>query len=635
MTDLQKLSFKSFISSWSPLLLFTETYWSLLAGLFAVAYWKRKRICVIYKTFPRDIKTIMRMSRLVSKTKSFQKDDTSVVQAFQRQLAKTPQRVVYYFEDQQWTLQDVEEYSNKIANIFYAKRYQKGDVVGIMMSNSPAYVCVWLGLSKLGVIAALLNTSIKGASLLHCINIAKCRAIIFSHEFSKEVVETCKGYELFQLNGDLLSDNAYPLMDWLPNAPVEFPSVVPTTYGDKALYIYTSGTTGLPKPAVLPHSRYLLATNAMMCLLNINEKDIIYNPLPLYHTAGGALGAGPAIIYGIPIVLRTKFSASSYIPDCIKYNCTVGQYIGEMCRYILAVPLKPDDTKHKLRLMIGNGLRPAIWQEFVERFKIPQITEVYGATEGNVNIANLDGKLGAVGSLPTFLPNFLFPVGIVKINPETEEPVRTPNGLCIRCKPGEPGMFVGLIKANDPTRQFHGYVNESDSKKKIWRDVFKKGDSVFVSGDLMVMDELGYIFFKDRTGDTFRWKGENVATCEVEAVISNIAGLKDSIVYGVKVGDLEGKAGMAAVVDPAGELDLSYLADCFDKALPTYARPLFLRVLQAMELTGTFKMKKTRLQSEGFDPEAVEDKLYFRQGPTYVPLTKNLYMSIIQGAVKI
>lgn len=618
------------------LIYFVGFFWTILVTITCALIYFRRRVYVIIKTFPRDVKFIRSMGRLIITSKKCTKQNLTIVTLFKRQLEKTPDKAIYLFEDQVWTMRDVENYSNKIGNIFKEAGFKKGDVIALFMTNRPEFICVWLGLAKIGVITALINSNLKGSPLKHCLDAASCKAMIFSDDLSEMVFELeSVTVDLYQASGTVKDDKVKNLVQMMENAPTTSPTIDGISIHDKLLYIYTSGTTGLPKAAVMPHSRFVLATLAMISLLDLEEDDIIYNPLPLYHTAGGTLGAGPALSHGIKTVLRKKFSASSYMSDCIKYKATVGQYIGEMCRYMLATIPKPEDTQHTLRNMIGNGLRPAIWSAFVRRFQIPRITEIYGATEGNVNIANLDGTIGAVGSLPQCLPSFLFPVAIIKIDPETMKPVRNKNGLCIRCKANEPGMFVGQIKKNDPSREFHGYVDKKASENKIWHDVFHKGDSVFVSGDLMVMDEYGYIFFKDRTGDTFRWKGENVATSEVEAVVSAVAGLKDCTVYGVQVGELEGKAGMAAVVDPGNELDMPKFALALDKALPQYARPLFLRVLSAMELTGTFKLMKGQLQRQGFNPDDVPDKLYFRQGSTYVPLDKHMYSSIVAGDIKL
>ncbi|KDR22229.1 hypothetical protein L798_01835, partial [Zootermopsis nevadensis] len=519
----------------------------------------------------------------------------------------------------------VEEFSNRVANVFLAAGYSKGDVVGLIMGSCPEYVCIWLGLAKLGVITALINSNLRNQPLIHSLSVAKTKGVIVSGEMSSGVREIVNFLDFpldqYQLGGEQPEAIGMKNLNLLlASASTSSPDVDGPGYKDNALYIYTSGTTGMPKAAVIPHSRYLLMTIAVKHLLAICPDDIIYNPLPLYHSAGGVVGTGPPLVFGNSVVIRSKFSASAYWKDCIKYNCTVGQYVGEMCRYIMAVPHQPEDTSHRIRIMVGNGMRPTIWKEFIERFKIQQVTELYGSTEGNVNIVNLDNKIGAVGCIPQCVPKSFLPIGLIRVNLNTNEPIRDKRGLCIRTDPGEPGMFVGLIASSNAIRDFHGYVNKKESSRKIIHNVFKKGDRAFVSGDLLVVDEYGYIYFKDRTGDTFRWKGENVATAEVESIIINLIGLKDAAVYGVQVNI---------------QLLTQFQSLHFDKTLPPYARPIFIRVLQKMNMTGTFKIKKTELQEDGFDPFKVKDKLYFRSGKEYVPLTSQLYEDILKGLLRV
>lgn len=268
----------------------------------------------------------------------------------------------------------------------------------------------------------------------------------------------------------------------------------------------------------------------LMC--NLSTDDITYNPLPLYHSAGGILATGQSLLFGLTVVIRKKFSASHFWTDCQKYKCTVAHYIGEMCRYLLNVHKDGAQVEHNVTKMLGNGLRAQIWQKFVDTFKVKQVIEFYGATESNSNLVNLDGKLGAVGFMPWF-GRPIYPVRLVKCDLETGEPIRDHNGLCINCKTDEPGLLLGKIKATND--YFCGYADQEATQKKVLRNVFSKGDAYFNSGDVLVQDELGYFYFRDRTGDTFRWKGENVATNEVEAAISNIIDLTDCVVYGVEV----------------------------------------------------------------------------------------------------
>ncbi|XP_043766961.1 long-chain fatty acid transport protein 1 isoform X3 [Cervus elaphus] len=413
---------------------------------------------------------------------------------------------------------------------------------------------------------------------------------------------------------------------------------------DRLFYIYTSGTTGLPKAAIIVHSRYYRIAAFGHHSYSMQAADVLYDCLPLYHSAGNIVGVGQCLIYGLTVVLRKKFSASRFWDDCVKYNCTVVQYIGEICRYLLKQPVREAEGRHRVRLAVGNGLRPSIWEEFTERFGVRQIGEFYGATECNCSIANMDGKgssltglapsqVGSCGFNSRILPH-VYPIRLVKVNEDTMELLRDAQGLCIPCQTGEPGLLVGQINQQDPLRRFDGYISESATSKKIAHSVFRKGDSAYLSGDVLVMDELGYMYFRDRSGDTFRWRGENVSTTEVEGVLSRLLGQTDVAVYGVAVPGVEGKAGMAAIADPHGQLSPNALYEELQKVLAPYARPIFLRLLPQVDTTGTFKIQKTRLQHEGFDPRQTSDRLFFldlKQGH-YLPLDQGVYTRICSGA---
>ena len=229
---------------------------------------------------------------------------------------------------------------------------------------------------------------------------------------------------------------------------------------------------------------------------------------------------------------------------------------------------------------------------------------------------------------------------VVKFDIETEEPVRGPDGFCIPCAPGEAGEIIGQI-LNDPAKpanRFEGYADRAATERKILRDAFEKGDAWFRSGDLLKKDKDGYFYFIDRVGDTFRWKGENVATSEVAEALTVFPGIADCTVYGVKVDGFEGRAGMAAIVlDDGITPDLGELRDHLKRQLPDYARPVFLRIRPALDVTGTFKQRKIELVKEGCDPTIISDRLYFddpREG-RYVPLDAELHRALESGSVRI
>lgn len=305
-----------------------------------------------------------------------------------------------------------------------------------------------------------------------------------------------------------------------------------------------------------------------------------------------------------------------------------------MCRYCLSTPGQQTDTNHNVRLMFGNGLRPQIWPQFVKRFNIKRIAEFYGATEGNASIVNVDNTVGAIGFVSRILP-FVYPISIIKADADTGEPIRGPDGLCQVCKPNEPGVFIGKITSN-PSRAFLGYVDKRASEKKVIRDVFRKGDSAFLSGDVLVSDDRGNLFFVDRTGDTFRWKGENCSTSEIEAQVSNEAEYRDCVVYGVEIPNVEGRAGMAAIVDPERTLDLKALNVNLKNSLPNYARPQFIRTLEKIDMTGTCKLKKLDLQKDSYNPNGITDKVYYLNSRSneYELLTPEIYEKINSNEIR-
>ncbi|XP_046441081.1 long-chain fatty acid transport protein 1-like isoform X1 [Daphnia pulex] len=604
-------------------------------------------LSVVARTIKRDVTGLTRYLQVLLRVRSFQKKNWTVPTVFESYVKAHPNKVAFIFEGREWTFKEIDDFSNRVAHVFEDAGFLPGDTVALLLDNRPEYVAIWIGLAKAGLVTALINSNLRDKPLSHCIQIAECKAVIYGADFCEAFVAVRDQLapSVKQYAFDFKKDASIPfgslnldtLMGEASTSPLSGPQRA--NYNDKMLYIYTSGTTGLPKAAVIRHSRFTFFVSATYFMSPMMSDDIVYDPLPLYHTAGGMVGAGQVLLFGCTAVLRKKFSASAFWKEAIQHQCTVAQYIGETCRYLLAAEARPDDKNHKVRLMFGNGLRPQIWEEFVNRFSSPtnrvQIAEFYGATEGNANIINFDGTVGAVGFVSMIAPS-VYPVALIKVT-EDGEPIRGEDGLCIRCKPREPGMFVGMILKNHPIRDFHGYADPNATKKKVAVDVFKRGDAAFLSGDILEMDELGYLFFKDRTGDTFRWRGENVSTSEVEAVISNEAALKDCCVYGVEVPGAEGRAGMAAILDPERALDLNDLHTKMSKVLPSYARPLFIRIVNVIDLTGTYKLRKVDYQKEGIDVSKIKDQVYFFEASSqsYVPFTSALLEQLKSGKIRV
>ena len=556
----------------------------------------------------------------------------------ERWARQRPDSPAVLYEDRIVTYAELDAGANRFARWAQGQGLRKGDVVSLLMENRPEYIMAWIGLIKNGCIAALINTHLTGPALSHSINIAGAKHLILGGEMVDSYATAGLGVEA-------------PPRLWATGGAVQgcedLDAALAEQSGaslgarddlycrDKALYIYTSGTTGLPKAANISHMRLLHIMMSFQGAVNGKPYDRMYDVLPLYHSAGGLCALGPPLLGGGSLVLRNRFSATEFWDDCRRYKPTVFQYIGELCRYLLNTPEKPGEHEHSLKIAIGNGLRPEIWARFQARFRIPRIMEFYGATEGNVGMINYDGKIGAIGRVPWYMRN-IQKIRLVRFDVNKGAATRGPDGFCSESANGEVGEAIGKIDPNDPRFRFEGYTGSEDTEKKILRDVFEKGDAWFRTGDLMRRDQHGYFYFVDRIGDTFRWKGENVATSEVAEALSLFPGIQEANVYGVVVPGGEGKAGMAALVAAPG-FDIEALAAHLEENLPPYARPVFLRFQQQIEATSTFKQRKVELQKQGFNPALVADPIAVRDAETgrYTTLTPERYDDICSGKTKL
>jgi fatty-acyl-CoA synthase len=395
----------------------------------------------------------------------------------------------------------------------------------------------------------------------------------------------------------------------------------------------------MPKAANINHYRVIAAMVAFASVMGATGRDRMYDCLPLYHTVGGVIALGAGLAVGGSVYIAERFSARQFWDDVVDNDCTLFQYIGELCRYLTVAPPHPKEHSHRLRVACGNGLRPDVWPNFRERFRIPNIREFYAATEGNAVMFNIDGKEGAIGRVPFWLKP-LFPMANVRLRAEDDVDTiyRNAAGFCEVCAPGEIGELVSEIVFDPmkPGQRFDGYADQTATEAKILRDVFKKGDAWFRSADLVRRDAQGYFYFVDRLGDTFRWKGENVSTSEVAETLGACPGLQEANSYGVRVPGYDGRAGMVAIA-VADDFDLERLRTYAASALPPYARPVFVRIQPKIDATSTFKQRKFNLVQEGFDPAVVADRLYFDDPRTggYVPLDPALYAEIVAGLVRL
>jgi len=516
-------------------------------------------------------------------------------------------------DTQTLTFQALAERANAYSHWVLARGLSKQDVTCLLMPNCPEYMAVWLGITRMGVVVSLLNTSLRGAALAQSIEIARPKYLIVHSQLAEAAKSALpflsappqvRVYDdddsgFTNISTEILSRKDPPSLAWK------------VTLNDPALYIYTSGTTGAPKAAKVSHFRLMQWSHWFAGMIDVKPEDRMYNCLPMYHSVGGVVATGAVLAAGGSVVIREKFSATGFWNDVRRWDCTLFQYIGELCRYLLHSPETPDETRHRIRVCCGNGLRPEVWASFQGRFRIPKILEFYAATEGVFSLFNVEGKPGSIGRIPPFLAH-RFPIELVKFDTETETPARNDAGFCIRCSANETGEALGKVASDSSgiSGRFEGYTDAPASEQKIMRNVFQEGDAWFRTGDLMKKDEKGYFYFIDRVGDTFRWKGENVAASQISDVLSTFPGITGAVVYGVALPGCDGKAGMAAATYDR-ELDLPALRAHLSNGLPPYARPVFLRVRAELEATSTFKYTKANLVRDGYDPSKTADAIFF------------------------
>ena len=560
--------------------------------------------------------------------------------SFEQATLRNPDGPALLQDDVTLSYSEVNQWANRIAHHLIGQGIGKGDVVAVFIENRPELLVTILAVAKVGAISALLNTSQTRDTLVHSVNLVAPVAIIVGEEL-------VPAYQAIRDRVAIQSARTWFVADQDTSrqpgiAPEGFINLMTVSlddacdnpassrqifFDDPCFYIYTSGTTGLPKAGVFKHGRWMRSSASFgMIALDMRPEDVVYCTLPLYHATGLCVCWGSAVSGASGFAIRRKFSASQFWSDVRKYQATTIGYVGELCRYLVDQPPSADDSRHDVKKMIGNGLRPGAWNEFKTRFAVNHICELYAASDGNIgftNILNFDNTIGF--SLMSW--------ELVAYDHDSGAPIREANGLMRKVAKGEQGLLLAKIDDKAP---LDGYTDPQKTAKVVLEDVFEKGDRYFNTGDLLRNIGFGHAQFVDRLGDTYRWKGENVSTTEVENILLQHPHISEAVAYGVEIRNTNGRAGMAAITpaESLATLDFSELLAFAREQMPAYAVPLFLRVKVKMETTGTFKYQKTRLKDEAFDPGRTGDDPIYAWLPgtqTYVQVTEQLLSDIHGG----
>lgn len=567
-------------------------------------------------------------------------DKKSLGRLFQETAARYENRTAIIFEGRELSWGQFNELANQYAHLLKKQGLKRGDSVALMMENRIEMLACIVAVTKLGAACGLINTSLTGRPLVHCVTTTESKKCIIGEELIDSIADVKD--ELGLADNDFLwvkDLGKNPCPKWACDLAAEIddmpisnpPETVDITAGEKALYVFTSGTTGLPKAAVILHRRFLSAAEPYSRVgFRAKAEDRLYICLPLYHFTGLGPGVGACFYSGASIFLRRKFSASKFWPEVQEYKTNLFVYVGELCRYLAAQPVCEAEKNNPLETMVGNGLRPDVWGAFRDRFKVGRISEMYGSSEGNavfINLLNKDRTIGTTSAK----------VMLVKYDIDADEMVRSPKGKLIEVKKGEAGLLLTKI---DNRYKFDGYKDKSATASKVLCDVVKRGDSWFNTGDLVRQIDVGFALglghyqFVDRVGDTFRWRSENVSTNEVGEILNGSDQVDMANVYGVEIPGIEGKAGMAAMTLNEGvSFDPATFSAYVCSQLAAFARPVFVRIQGQAETTVTFKLFKGNLRKEAYDINQIEDAIYILKpgSSVYEPLDSAFYQKIVDG----
>ncbi|KAL9950119.1 hypothetical protein ACHAQF_004569, partial [Verticillium nonalfalfae] len=525
-------------------------------------------------------------------------NDVSVFHMFE---LADPRAEALWFEGRTWTYGEVLAEASKLAAIFHRQGVSNGDVVAVFATNSPEMVFTIVATSKLGAVPALINTALQNQTLQHCLNIANAKILVCTPDVAPAIADlkgegtpsvvfslNLSSFPPLQLSPDACTASDITQLRYEDLAAIKDDTVLrpKRVLKDVGALVYTSGTSGKPKAVAVKNFLLVLVSTPATVDLK-NPKTYLplrtFSCLPLFHATALFTGIYYSTGLSASFCLSRKFSASRFSAQLVECGATRMLYVGELCRYLIAAPESPYDRAHKCVTAMGNGLHRDVWLQFTKRFGIPEIREIYRSTEGIAKFDNVArttaaaGMVGFAGPLKLYAEDDTF---LVKYDATTEEPYRDPKtGFCVRAEADEPGEAIGRVRSMDFLNDYHG--DKAATDLKLISNVFEKGDVFQRTGDLLVRQSTGWVRFHDRSGDTFRWRGENVSASEVREHIGKLEGVQDTSVYAVKLPGYDGQAGAASITlnDPSQESEFvkSLYSDLRASGLALYQMPRLVR----------------------------------------------------------
>ncbi len=473
---------------------------------------------------------------------------------------------------------------NRAANGLRALGIGAGDKVAMMMPNCPEFLYLWFGLNRIGAVNVPINVSQRGEGLVWQISDADCVALVADAAYLPHIqaVSSRLGdlrHLVVSGEGDAAGWPGVEVLSMaeLLDAPETTPEVA-VSFRDLSTILYTSGTTGRSKGVMIGHNYWYEVWAGCVQACRYTEDDVLYTPLPLFHSSAKGTTVGPAILADAQSVLVERFSASKMMDDCRHFGATEAKYIGGIIPIMLKQPPRPEDSDNPLRLMVGAAAPIDLWEEFETRFNT-SLLEMYGMTECTAALINpFDAR--RKGSCGKPLPNW-----DVRILDENDCEVA----------PGTLGEIA--TRPRNPWLGTSGYYRKPEATQELFRNFW------IHTGDMGRMDEDGYFYFVDRKKQALRRRGENISSFEVEAVINAMPEVMESCVVGVpaEMGEDEVKA-VIVLREDARLTPEDVIAWCVPR-MAYFAIPRFIAFRDQLPKTPSERVEKYRLKDEGVTPD--------------------------------
>ena len=532
-------------------------------------------------------------------------DDTlvSMGRTLAEQAAAIPDNTFFLWRGRAFTYADANRRVDAIVRGLIHIGVKPGQRVGVLMQSRPSYLSLVGAITRLGAVAVLLSTNTPDSVLPRAIDVGEVEFLITDPETAGRARAAFGGKVMALGIGEPASDKARRT---LPDGVVDMESIDPDPVAlpawfradpgrarDLAMVFVTSGRYEAPRASRITNRRWAFSALGAAATSTLTTSDTVYCCLPLHHPAGMLVATGSALMGGARLALASVFEPTTFWDEVHRYGATVVFYAGEMCRTLVDAPFVLGEKNNPVRLFAGSGMRPDVWRRLVDRFGPVAVLEFYASTEASAVLANAAGhKVGSVGRPLPGSP----PLAIAAWNFGGDDFVRDLAGKLVRTRVDEPGMLVARLDSHKGIADI-AHIDP----RRLLRDAFELGDTWFVTGDFLRMDQGGDYWFVDRLGDMIATLHGPVASQRIEDALYVAAGVSRCLVVGIDEPSSGYAQPMAAIalVHPTATPDLHSIAEAV-AILPDYARPRRLRIIAELPMNDGFRALKSPIIAQGF-----------------------------------